>query len=153
MIRYDLLCGQDHAFDGWFANSSAYDRQAASGLVSCPHCGDTSVRKAIMAPRLGTVSADTPPAAPQAAQSQYAAPSVASPEYVQMIEMVRRIKQHIEKTSENVGSRFAEEARKIHYNEAERRSIYGEATAEEAHALVEEGIEIHALPRLPEEAN
>ena len=151
MIRYDLICGQGHAFDGWFANSAAYDRQADSSLISCPHCNSTEVQKAIMAPNL---SGQTQRPAEQPTEpATYTAPVAPDPRLAAMIDLMRQIKAHVLSTSENVGPRFAEEARKMHYDEVEQRSIYGEATAEDANALVEEGIEIQALPRLPEDTN
>ncbi|WP_137391819.1 DUF1178 family protein [Rhodoligotrophos defluvii] len=145
MIRYDLVCGEGHEFDGWFANSETFEKQAAAKLIDCPHCGDTAVSKAIMAPRINRAG--------EAEKGKQAEPPTAPPEMAELITLLRRIKRHVLENAENVGERFAEEARKIHYDEAERRSIYGEASAEDARALLEEGIEIHALPVLPEEAN
>lgn len=150
MIRYDLQCSQRHAFDGWFASSDAYDRQVKLSLVTCPYCGTAEVEKAIMAPRIAS-SEPRRDAAP--AEEPVLATNQPVPELGEMISLIRRMRQHVEANAENVGPRFADEARKIHYEEAERRSIYGEASAEDARALVEEGIEVHALPRLPDDAN
>lgn len=148
MIRYDLQCSQGHAFDGWFANSDAYDRQIKLSLVTCPYCGTAEVEKAIMAPRIA--SSEREEAQRPETLLATAAPSA---ELAEMMALLHRLRKHIEETAENVGPRFAEEARKIHYEEAERRNIYGEATPEDAKALMEEGIEFHFLPRLPDDAN
>ncbi|MGF7158499.1 hypothetical protein FHS85_000109 [Rhodoligotrophos appendicifer] len=147
MIRYDLICSEGHEFDGWFGSIAGFDRQLDASLVTCPHCGTADVKKAIMSPSVGGQAQS-----PVEAASFVAAPAP-DPRLAAMIEALRSIKKHIEANSENVGPRFAEEARKMHYDEAEQRSIYGEATAEDAHALVEEGIQIQALPRLPEDGN
>ena len=164
MIHYQLHCGQDHDFDGWFANSSGFEDQQARGLIACPHCGNTDVRRALMAPAIGkkgnaTASIDVadqpsdsaPPAVAQSVMST-AMPEPVLPDPVlsdQMIELIHKVRAEVEKNCDYVGSEFAEEARKIHYGEADARSIYGETTLDEAHELVEEGIEIAALPFMP----
>jgi len=150
MIRYDLRCAAGHDFDGWFPGSEAFDKQVSLALVSCPTCGSTDVSKAIMAPGIASSGRRQEEATP--AERMLAATGPA-PELAQMIEMVRQIRRHVVENAENVGQRFAEEARRIHYEEAERRSIYGEASPDEARALAEEGIEFHALPGLPDDAN
>jgi hypothetical protein len=147
MIRYDLLCDQGHEFDAWFSDSAAYDKQAALGLVDCAHCGSSRVQKQMMAPGISTRSnrkSDEP-------QRMVSAPT--DPRMQAMVEMMRAFRSHVEKTAENVGNRFAEEARKIHYKEADARGIYGHATADEAQELIEEGIEVAPLPVLPEDGN
>jgi hypothetical protein len=160
MIRYALVCEKAHAFESWFADSSAYDRQAKRGLVSCPQCGSTKVEKAIMAPRLSTskkrkaaeAAAEVP--APEPAAAETPAPvAMVSPQEREFRAKLKELRDQLLKNADHVGSKFPEEARKMHYGEIEHRSIYGEASPDEAKALVEEGIEVHPLPALPEERN
>jgi hypothetical protein len=147
MIRYDLSCDHGHEFDGWFKDSAAFDRQIKLGLVTCAHCGSETVEKQIMAPGIPTKSnAKTP-----AAQAMMAGP--VDPRTQMLMQMMREVRKSVEANSEYVGDRFADEARKIHYAEAEKRGIYGEATSDDAMSLIEEGIEVHPLPRLPEDSN
>lgn len=147
MIRYDLTCENGHAFDGWFADSAAYDKLARKKLVECTHCGSVKVEKQIMAPGIpmksnrkadAAVKLSTPPTDPRMRE---------------MVQMMRELRQHVETNAENVGDKFAEEARKIHYKESEERGIYGSATPDDAKALIEEGITVMPLPRLPEDSN
>ena len=147
MIHYDLTCEKGHAFDGWFRNSAAYDEQAAKGLVSCAVCGSVKVEKQLMAPGIPVKSNRRE----QGPQKMVSAP--ADPRLAQLVEMMREMRRQVEENAEYVGDRFAEEARKIHYEESEHRGIYGEASLEDAKALVEEGIAVHPLPRLPEDGN
>jgi hypothetical protein len=147
MIRYDLICEHGHAFDAWFANSAAYDTQRKRGFVECAHCGTNKVEKQIMAPNIGAKSNRKP----EAAVALMAPP--ADPRMQAMMQMMREMRRHVEANAENVGEKFAEEARKQHYNEAERHGIYGSASPEDAKALVEEGIEVYPLPVLPEDGN
>ena len=147
MIRYDLQCEKGHEFDGWFSNSDAYDQQVKRHLVECVVCGSARIEKQIMAPGIP---------AKANRKLEVATPMVAGPvdpRAQMMLQMMREFRAHVEKTTENVGSRFAEEARKIHYNETEQRGIIGQATPDEARELVEEGIEVHPLPVLPEDGN
>jgi hypothetical protein len=167
MIRYALQCEDGHAFESWFADSAAYDKQAKRGLVSCPHCGSRKVEKAIMAPRLSgarkgraqPVEMPAEPPAPEAAvpeapASETAAPvAMVSPQEHEFRAKLKELRDHLVQNADHVGAKFPEEARKMHYGEIEYRSIYGEASPEEAKALVEEGIEVHPLPVLPEERN
>jgi hypothetical protein len=147
MIRYDLRCDGGHPFDGWFRDSAAYDSQARHGLVACAVCGSTRIEKQVMAPAI--------PA--KAKRRDAPAPTIAAgpvdPKVAALHQMMRRVRAAVEANSEYVGDRFAEEARRIHYEEAERRGIHGEATVADARELVEEGIEIHPLPSLPDDAN
>lgn len=147
MIRYALTCDGEHSFEGWFRDSAAFDMQKNAGEVACPVCGSVSVEKALMAPAVSTrrPEATVPVAA--------ANPAMPDPKLSEMVEAVRRLKQHIAETSEYVGERFPEEARKMHYEEAGARAIHGEASLEEARALLEEGVSILPLPTLPEEHN
>lgn len=151
MIRYDLVCEKGHGFDGWFSDSASYDVQAERGLVECPQCGSVKVEKQLMAPGIPAKSNRKVERAPAGRQRMLSAP--ADPRAQMMMQMMRAFRSHVEQTAENVGDAFAEEARKIHYNEAEKRGIYGYATPDEARALIEEGIEVAPLPVLPEDGN
>ncbi len=121
MILYNLTCSSGHEFEAWFRNGDAYTEQASSGAVACPDCGDSSVRKAPMAPSLGK----------GVARRQDA---------------LAELRSLVESRFENVSERFAEAARQIHYGEAEARPIYGEATAEEVRDLLDEDIPVLPLP-------
>ena len=166
MIRYTLVCNKRHEFESWFANSAAYDKQAKRGLVTCPLCGSAKVEKALMTPRLARADTPSPrkpaPAQPLPASPTEAAPAATpTPSPVAMIrpqeqefrQKLRELRDHLVKNAENVGPRFPEEARKMHYGEAEHRSIYGIASPEDAKELHEEGIEFSPLPVLPDERN
>ena len=162
MIRYALACDKGHRFESWFQDSAAYDKQAKRGLVTCPHCGSAKVEKAIMAPRLSvTARKRGKPVAPETA-AHTAAPEITpdnapvamvSPQEREFRAKLKELRDHLTRNADNVGGRFPEEARKMHYGEIERRSIYGEASTEEARKLAEEGIEFHPLPVLPDERN
>lgn len=153
MIRYRLACARGHDFEAWFANANAFDEQKAAGLLACPACGDTEIDKTLMAPavasgrRARAARPETP--GPDAAQAVFRP----EPGAEEIKVALRRLRKHVVANADYVGDRFAEEARKIHYEEAEKRGIYGETTGEEARALAEEGIEFHPLPVLPEEHN
>ena len=149
MIKYALVCDQKHTFDSWFASSAAYDKQAKRGLVSCPTCGSIKVEKAIMAPRLSGTRKRMKEA-PAAAAAPVA---MLSPQEQELRKKLKELRDHITKNADNVGNKFPEEARKMHYGEIEHRSIYGEATLEAAKEMHDEGIELHALPVLPDEKN
>jgi hypothetical protein len=157
MIRYTLACERRHEFESWFANSSAYDKQAKRGLVACPICGSTKVEKAIMAPRLARTDQpiDMPeaPAAPAAAPEIPAPVAMISPQERELRTKLRELRDHLTKNAENVGRKFPDEARKMHYGDIEHRSIYGEASPQQAKELHEEGVEFHPLPVLPDERN
>lgn len=142
MIRYSLLCDNAHDFEGWFSGAEDYDRQLASGLVSCPVCGSVAVSKQLMAPSVST-------ARKKDARQEQAAQAMRSEMTAKLREMVAAVRA----SSEDVGDRFAEEARKIHYGESEERGIIGQTSIEEAHDLIDEGIEIAPLPVLPDEVN
>jgi hypothetical protein len=171
MIRYALNCDQRHGFESWFANSAAYDKQAKRGLVTCPVCGSAKVEKAIMAPNLaanlgqaGTADPRPPPPAPPTPPPPLQPaplPPIPPKTPVAMMSAAERelrhklkeLRDHITRNAHYVGPSFPEEARKIHYGEAAHRSIYGEASPEEAKQLHEEGIEFHPLPVLPDDKN
>ncbi|WP_341915176.1 DUF1178 family protein [Ferrovibrio terrae] len=135
MIKYELKCRKDHVFEAWFYDSAAYDKQAAGGKVVCPVCNSRKVTKAPMAPRIGKSKSEV--AVAEAKQQALALKALAE------------IRDHVEKNADYVGDQFAEEARKIHYGEVDKRSIYGEATKEEAKELVEEGVDVAMIPWLP----
>jgi hypothetical protein len=158
MIRYALSCEHGHGFESWFANSAAYDKQARRALIACPVCGSAKVEKAIMAPRLGrseTAEVTTLPAppAPKPPAAVNGPLAVMSPPERELRKKLKELREHITKNADYVGPRFPEQARKIHYGEIEHRSIYGEASADEAKELHDEGIEFHPLPILPDEFN
>ncbi|MDO9414231.1 MAG: DUF1178 family protein [Pseudolabrys sp.] len=158
MIRYTLNCNKGHSFESWFADSGAYDKQVKRGLVSCPMCGSVKVEKAIMAPRLSSTakkrkaSVDAPaPAADSTPNNQPVA--MMSPQEMEFRSKLKELREHITKNADDVGQKFPEEARKMHYGETEHRSIYGVASPDDAKALAEEGIEFHPIPILPDERN
>jgi len=160
MIRYALVCERGHEFESWFQDSPAYDKQARRGLVTCPQCHSTKVEKAIMAPRLSARAKKVAPI--QAAMPQPDAPAspatpapvaMMSPQEQELRTKLKELRDHLTKNADNVGAKFPEEARKMHYGEIEHRSIYGVASSEEAKELSEEGIEFHPLPVLPDERN
>jgi len=158
MIRYSLRCEQDHSFESWFQSSSAYDQQVKRKLVSCPVCGSAKVEKAIMAPRIvGKKGREkTPAPAETAAPAETPATESTSLMMAQERELRAKIKElrdHIVKNADNVGEKFPNEARAMHYGDKEHRPIYGEASPEEARALVDEGVEVSPLPTLPEDRN
>jgi hypothetical protein len=170
MIKYALRCDRGHEFESWFKNSAAYDSQRKRSLIACPGCGSAKVEKAIMAPRLarGDVAEAVPhpaaPVPPPAAPSGLPVPmpfappgkatvAIMSSQERELRKKLKELRDHITKNADYVGQRFPEQARKIHYGEAEHRSIYGEASPEEAKELHEEGIAFHPLPILPEEFN
>jgi hypothetical protein len=161
MIRYTLVCERQHNFESWFANSAAYDKQVKRGLVGCPICGSIKVDKAIMAPRLGRSGKpidmpQAPPEAPPPAAAPAEAPApvaMMSSQEREFRSKLKELRDHLTRNAENVGRKFPEEARKMHYGEIEHRSIFGEASPQEAKDLHEEGIEFHPLPVLPDERN
>jgi hypothetical protein len=136
MIRYALVCDQDHEFEGWFGSSSDFDDQQQRGLTACPVCASTGVRKQIMAPAVAGTKAKGAPDAP-------------APMKAMMMEAMSRVRQHVEDHFDYVGDSFAREARAIHEGRSEDRGIYGEATPKEVKALVEDGVNVAALPPAP----
>ena len=160
MIKYTLVCGKKHEFESWFADSAAFDKQAKRKLVACPVCESTKVEKAIMAPRVaakkGRVAIEMPAPAPEAPAAAPPAPApvaMISPIEQEFRAKLKELREHLVKNADNVGEKFPEEARKMHYGETEHRSIYGVASPDEAKELLEEGIECHPLPALPDERN
>jgi hypothetical protein len=131
MILFELRCADGHHFEGWFRDNAAYDAQSAAGEIACPVCGSAQVSKAIMAPRLNKSTG-------QALDAQGAAR--------EMRRMLSELKRKVEQSCDYVGDQFPEEARKIHYGDIEERPIYGEATAEQAQELADEGIAVQPIP-------
>ena len=161
MIRYALVCERGHDFESWFQDSAAYDKQVKRELVTCPQCGSAKVEKAIMAPRLSTTAKKrtAPIETPAAVTADPAAPAapapvaMISPQEQEFRAKLKELRGHLVKNADNVGAKFPEEARKMHYGEIEHRSIYGVASPDEAKELSEEGVEFHPLPPLPDERN
>ena len=139
MIRFSLHCDKDHEFEGWFSSSTDFDGQSERGLVECPVCGSRQIEKSLMAPAVA-VSKEIP-----------ARPLAMDPEKRQMMRKLRDMVQAVKQNSEDVGDRFADEARKIHHGEAEARGIIGKASNDEAKSLIEDGIEIAPLPEFPDD--
>ena len=136
MIHYDLICDKEHVFEGWFANSTAYDTQLGAGELSCPVCGSAKIDKAVMAPNIGA----------KGNSRRGGLPDKVALGQAQMRQFLRQVRTHIEQNADHVGEKFPEEARKIHYGEREAANIYGDATPQEVSELREEGIEIAAIP-------
>jgi hypothetical protein len=161
MIKYHLVCDQNHEFEGWFQASAAFDAQAESGLLRCPLCDSDQVKRALMTPNLASPKrckaiepplADLAPKPANPTLAQQLAPPTES-EQVQVfgaaLAKLRQLQQKITKDCRDVGDNFAEEARKIHYGEAEADGIYGRTTHEEREALEDEGIDVLDMPWLP----
>lgn len=162
MIKYALVCEKGHEFESWFADSAAYDKQRKRKLVACPVCESVKVDKAIMAPRVTAKKGkrpapiETPAPAAVAAEAPAGPPApvaMISPQEMEFRSKLKELRDHLVKNAENVGGKFPEEARKMHYGEIEHRSIYGVATPQDAKELLDEGIECHPLPVLPDERN
>ncbi|MGX9390413.1 DUF1178 family protein [Nitrobacteraceae bacterium UC4446_H13] len=154
MIKYDLRCEQGHAFESWFQSSSAYDSQRKRKLIACPSCGSSTIEKAIMAPRLsGTRKRGRIEAPSEVTPAETQAPSLVMTQELELRAKLKELRDHVVKNADNVGERFPNEARKMHYGDIEHRPIYGEASADEAKSLIDEGIEVTPLPALPEDRN
>src|ERR1700716_3709700 len=147
MIRYAPRCDRGHSFESWFQSSAAYESQEKRKLVNCPACGSAKVERAIMAPQIvsNKGSQAAPPAPAPAPAADVAAPASTPLMMAQERELRAKLKElrdHIVKNADNVGERFPNEARKMHYGDIEHRPIYGEASPDEARALIEEGVEV-----------
>ena len=158
MIRYALHCEHDHTFESWFADSSAYEQQVKRKLVSCPVCSSVKVEKAIMAPRIVGKKGREPAAEPTPTPVVAETPATGTTPLMMAQERevrakLKELRDHIVKNADNVGESFPNEARKMHYGEIEHSPIYGEASPEEAKALIDEGVEVSPLPVLPEDRN
>jgi hypothetical protein len=165
MIKYSLQCSNGHGFDGWFKDSTTFDQQSTSGLLTCPQCDDPHVAKTLMAPHIGNNAgknrgAETSLPAPVAPQpmSTPVAPAPAltpvafTPQQAEAMEqvgeMIKKVKEHILDTCKDVGGNLAEEARKMHYGEKKAAGIYGTATKDDVEDLLDEGIEVMPAPFL-----
>lgn len=144
MKVFDLQCSQGHLFEGWFGSDDDFQAQTARGLLACPLCNDAEVRRLPSAPRLNLSGAQAPQATPAAAPAATATATVARTADMQSA-WLQAVRQLVERT-EDVGERFAEEARRIHYGEVAQRGIRGQASPEERQALLDEGIETMAIP-------
>ena len=164
MIRYTLRCERDHNFESWFQDSAAYDSQVKRRLVSCPVCDSVKVEKAIMAPRIvGKIGRERAEAVPAPAPTAPAVDAPVAPapgatplmmaQERELRAKLKELRDHIVKNADNVGEKFPNEARKMHYGEIEHRPIYGEASPEEAKSLIDEGVEVSPLPVLPDDRN
>jgi hypothetical protein len=165
MIRYSLICDSAHEFDSWFANSGAFDEQSERGLVLCPFCDSVHVTKAIMSPRIARRDRALALASPEPPVAGAPTPAEETPaeekrpvalideKHAALRNMVRELHAKIMETTLDVGSRFPQEARRIHDSETPEQPIRGQATAEEARELLDEGIGILPIPTLPDERN
>lgn len=141
MISYSLVCEKSHKFDAWFRSAEAYDEQATRGVVTCPVCNSVKVGKALMAPSLSRMNTDK------------LSLSSGHPQQSEIRELLRAMRRKVTSEADYVGDRFAEEARRIHFKEADPRGIYGEATRDEVAELIDDGVDFLPLPHVPEEAN
>ena len=142
MIKYGLSCDRNHDFEGWFSSAADFERQAEAALVSCPVCGSVAITKQMMAPSVAT-----------GRQKDAARAVVMGQVQKEAIGKLKELVTQIRENSEDVGERFTEEARKIHYGEADARGIMGQATLEQAREMLEEGIDIAPLPVIPDDLN
>ena len=139
----NLQCSQQHDFEGWFGSEGDFQDQLGRGLVECPLCGDVAVSKMLSAPRLNFGAArDGSAGAPQPQQQQQV---VAAPDMTMQAAWMKMVR-HVMANTEDVGSRFPEEARRMHYGETDERGIRGQASPDETQALLEEGIGVLPLP-------
>ena len=148
MILYQLQCDSEHQFEAWFRDSQAYEKQAKRKLLTCPVCGSTKVGKALMAPRINK-SKNVAPAT--FGTREPSTGTNVSPQNEEFRKKLKELRAEIERNCDYVGDQFAEEARKIHYGEADAKNIYGEASLEDARELVDEGVDFTPIPWLPKE--
>lgn len=170
MIKYQLICDKEHEFEGWFSGSSAYEDQLSKGYVDCPICGSQSVKRALMAPNLNSPKTRQNPELPALPKTDDVGDAIATKQISETenplaklspkdqaavmgaaMTALRDIHKKVKKDFTNVGDKFADEARKIHYGDAEIKPIYGTTTPDERDDLAEEGIVFHHLPDLPSE--
>lgn len=158
MIRYRLQCRDSHVFEAWFQNSAAFDKQAESGLLSCPECGSAEVSKTLMAPALSGTKRSAPrdgevlPPQKPATESKQVAATPQMQQALALKQQLLALRRQVEANCDPVGERFADEARKIHHGESEARGIYGTTTEAEREALADEGIEVGTLPWIRDDA-
>ena len=148
MILYQLQCEHEHEFEAWFKDSRAFEKQAKRNLLSCPECGSEKVNKALMAPRIGKSQQKVTPARER---NNLSSDVKLTPEARELREKLKDLRKEVEKNCDYVGDNFAEEARKIHYGEANPKNIYGEASLEDAKELADEGVEFTPIPWLPKD--
>lgn len=148
MIIYDLSCDNDHKFEGWFRSAEDFDSQSGQGQIACPQCDSHKVRRI---PSAVAIASHDAGAVPGSGIGTGGLSTALMPVGTQALALYRQFVQAIVNSSEDVGAAFAEEARKIHYNEAPERPIRGQATADECEALLDEGIQIVHLPSVQEE--
>jgi hypothetical protein len=141
VIRFSLRCEQAHDFEAWFRNGDDFDTQKKRGFVECPRCGSAKVEKALMAPAVSS------------GRKRETMALALNEEQRKMMAQIKELSQKMRENAEDVGDRFAEEARRIHFGEAEARGIYGAATADEARSLAEDGVAFMPLPVFPEDRN
>jgi len=157
VIHYALICAAGHRFESWFASSAAYDKQVKRGLITCPACGSAKIEKAIMAPSIARARKSAPAETTDTAAAETApekAPvAMISQRERELRAKLKDLRDHLIKNADYVGPQFPEQARRMHYGEVEHRSIYGEASLDEAKSLDEEGIEFFPLPRVADERN
>jgi hypothetical protein len=152
MIRYALRCEQNHEFDSWFQDSAAFDKQVKRKLVACPVCNSVKIEKAIMAPRIGKKRRSDRQPATVPNDGKAATPMLMSQES-ELRAKLKELRDFVKSNAEDVGQRFPNEARKMHYGEIKHRPIYGEATADDAKSLIDEGVDVMPMPVLPEDRN
>lgn len=141
MIRFSLTCEQSHEFEAWFRNGEDFETQKKRGFVECPSCGSHKVEKALMAPAVST------------GRRQEKIALAMGEEQKKAMAQLKELSEKIRASAENVGDKFAEEARKIHFGEAEARGIYGNATLDEAKSLAEDGVGFMPIPVFPDDRN
>lgn len=141
MIHFNLICEHDHEFEGWFGNTADFEKQNTASFIACPVCGSTKVTKALMAPSVST------------SRKKRDVAVAAGSKQKEIMRKMQELAREVRATSENVGDRFAEEARKIHFGESDPRGIYGKASGEEVKDLIDDGVGVMPLPDLPEEQN
>ncbi|RST86126.1 DUF1178 family protein [Aquibium carbonis] len=141
MIHFSLRCDRDHDFDAWFRNNEDFETQAARRLIECPQCGSGHVSKSLMAPSVST------------GRKREQIALAMGEEQKRILMQLKELTEKVKQEADYVGDKFADEARKIHFGEAEARGIYGQATSEEARALVEDGVEFMPIPVFPDDRN
>ena len=151
MIRYALICAREHLFEAWFASSQAYDEQVRAGLVACPVCGSTRVRKQLMRPAVATTRTRAAERKGAPAKDD-AAPAIMDEQMRTLRDLARRIHEHVRTHAEYVGPAFAQEARK-RARQKDARPVWGEASTEDVKELLDSGIEVLPLPPLPDKKN
>jgi len=150
MISFDLRCKKGHVFEGWFSSGARFDADAKAKRIECPICGDKRIEKAPMAPNVAAGRGEErAPALPVSAPAPLPSGGPTPAQMAEMYKAMRKFQTMVEKNFDHVGDRFAEEARKIHHGEVDKRAIYGNATPDESKALKDEGIEFGEIPRLP----